>query len=123
MDMKHLYWLSQPNIMVQYKLPGTFFTSPKKEFDEETCLHEILAILSKGVTFPRDSSDFGDMVRDRTKLKYSLSISSLDSESLKKEIPLIRLLRFMRAYASHTYKGGCFRSYFMDVFDVFYESR
>ena len=35
--------------------------------------------------------------------------------------PLINLLCFMRAYASHTYTyKGNFRIYFMDVFNVFY---
>lgn len=125
-DMKELYWMTQPNILVQYNLPGTFFTSPKKELDEETCLHEILAILSKGVHFHKDSSDLGDMVGDKSQLKYSLDIVSgmEDCPFLKnEEDSLVRLLCFMKAYASHTYKGGCFRSYFMDVFDVFYTTK
>ncbi len=133
MDMKELYFITHhKNILEQYGLPYTFFTEPEKVLDEETCLHELITLLvQKTLHFPKDSSDFGDMTVSKTgesihypKVKVtSLHIKTPYVKTNPKDAEadtLIRFLCFLRAYASHTYVKGSFRSYFMDVFDVFY---
>ena len=130
--MKHLYQITtQKNILERYKLPYTFFTDPDKELDEETCLHEIICILTNyRFHFPRDSSDFGEMTDNKS--GESIKYPPINAISKKTKVPyvqddsnpLINLLCFMRAYASHTYsQRGSFRLYFMDVFDVFYHMK
>lgn len=127
MDMKELYFITtNKNILEQYRLPHTFFTKPEKALDEETCLHEIIYLLvHKKLSFEKDSSDFGEMIDSKS--GDSISYPKVDIVStgvatpfVNTYDPLIRLLCFMKAYASHTYKGGSFRLYFMDVFDTFY---
>ena len=112
--------------MEQHGLPHTFFTVPEKVLDEETCLHEMIYILvHERLQFSKDSSDFGEMIESKSgdAISYpSLVVHSngVETPYVKTKDPLIRFLCFMKAYASHTYKGGSFRKYFMDVFDVFY---
>jgi hypothetical protein len=127
MDMKELYAMTtHKNILEMYHLPHTFFTTPEKVLDEETCLHEIIYLLvHKKMTFTKDSSDFGEMIHSKSGEsivypKVSIESSGVATPFVKTSDPLIRLLCFMKAYASHTYKGGSFRHYFMDVFDTFY---
>jgi hypothetical protein len=80
MDMKHLYKItSQSNILEKYKLPYTFFTDPQKELDEETCLHEIICILTNDkLHFSNDSSDFGEFIDNKSaeSIEYDLDINS-----------------------------------------------
>ncbi len=129
MDMKRLYQITtQKNILEKYNLPYTFFTDPDKELDAETCLHEIICILTNHrLHFSKDSSDFGEMIDNKS--GESIKYPKMDADSLKVKVPyveddsniLVYLLCFMRAYASHTYsQRGSFRLYFMDVFDIFY---
>jgi hypothetical protein len=129
MDMKRLYQITtQKNILEEYKLPYTFFTDPDKVLDEETCLHEIICILTNTkLHFSKDSSDFGEMIDNKS--GESIKYPKMDARPNKVKVPyvtddsnpLVNLLCFMRAYASHTYhQRGSFRLYFMDVFDVFY---
>jgi len=128
MDMKELYFMTtQKNILEQYNLPHTFFTSPEKVLDEETCLHEMIALLvHEKMSFPKDSSDFGEMIDSKSGDSIQYPEVEIDSKGVETPYvntsnPLIRFLCFMRAYASHTYKQkGSFRLYFMDVFDAFY---
>jgi hypothetical protein len=115
------------NILEQYNLPHTFFTSPEKVLDEETCLHEIIALLvHEKLSFEKDSSDFGEMIDSKSGdsihyPKVDIVSKDIDTPYVNTRNPLIRCLCFMKAYASHTYKHqGSFRLYFMDVFDVFY---
>jgi len=130
MDMKELYFItSQKNILEKHRLSHTFFTVPEKVLDEETCLHELISILvHERLHFPKDSSDFGEMTESKTGdaiqyPKVKIQSKKVDTPYLKSETkdPLIRFLCFLKAYASHTYQGGSFRHYFMDIFDVFYE--
>jgi hypothetical protein len=137
MEMQHLYDIvSKPNILEIYDLPHTFFTDPEKALDEETCLHEIIHILvHEKLHFPVDSSDFSEMIDSKS--GESIQFPQVEIESMRvkppflKNInstdpmnPLINLLCFMRAYASHTYTHkGSFRLYFIDVFNVFYGYR
>lgn len=129
MDMKELYFITtQKNILEKYGLPHTFFTIPEKVLDEETCLHELISILvNQRLQFNKDSSDFGEMIDSKSgdSIQYpKVSVQSNEIETpylkTKGTDPLIRFLCFMKAYASHTYTGGSFRCYFMDVFDTFY---
>lgn len=129
MDMKELYFLtSQKNILEQHGLPYTFFTVPEKALDEETCLHEMISILvHERLYFPKDSSDFGEMIDSKSGdsihyPKVDIQPHRVKTPFVETHDPLIRFLCFMKAYASHTYKGGSFRHYFMDVFDVFYDT-
>ena len=130
MDMQELYFITtQKNILEKHGLSHTFFTEPEKVLDEETCLHELISILvNEKLHFPKDSSDFGEMIESKSgdAIQYpKIKIQSSDVKTpyLKSESkdPLIRFLCFMKAYASHTYQRGSFRHYFMDLFDVFYE--
>lgn len=127
MDMKELYFMTtHKNILEKYNLPYTFFTLPDKVLDEETCLHEIIYLLvHKKMSFPKDSSDFGEMIDSKSgdSIRYPkvpVETHGIATPYVKTNDPLIRLLCFMKAYASHTYKNGSFRLYFMDLFDVFY---
>ena len=137
MDLKQLYFLSKEvNILEKYGLPYTFFTEPQKKLSEETCLNEIIRILiTSEFQFPIDSSDLCEFVEykkgstlttpyKQVELSESKIVkppfikrkmSNLDDDSF------IKLLCFMKAYASHTYTHkGCFKEYFKDVFNVFY---
>ena len=128
MDMKELYFMTtHKNILEKYNLPHTFFTSPEKVLDEETCLHEIIALLvHEKLSFEKDSSDFGEMIDSKSgdSIRYpkvDIVSRDIDTPYVNTRNPLIRCLCFMKAYASHTYKQqGSFRLYFMDLFDVFY---
>jgi len=130
MDMKELYFITQQkNILETYQLPATFFTVPEKALDEETCLHEMIAILVHDkLHFPKDSSDFGEMTESKSgdAIHYPnvpIQSSEVETPFAKTKEPLIRFLCFLKAYASHTYSrdaSGSFRQYLMDVFDVFY---
>jgi hypothetical protein len=129
MDVKQLYRMTtQKNILERYDLPHTFFTDPHAVLDEETCLHEILCILiNHKLHFPDDSSDFGEMIDLKSGESINYPKLGIVSSKVKPPYvkdpsnPLINLLCFMRAYASHTYSyKGNFRIYFMDVFNVFY---
>lgn len=126
--MKELYFIAtEKNILEKYGLPDDFFTVPNKVLAEDSCLHEIINILvHERLTFTKDSSDFGEMIDSKSgdSIKYpkvSVDTNGIECPYVNTKDPLIRLLCFMKAYASHTYSGGSFRLYFMDVFDVFYE--
>jgi len=130
MDIKQLYKITtKENILEKYDLPHTFFTDPSPALDEETCLHEILCILiNHRLHFPDDSSDFGEMIDLKSGESIQYPSFSIQSKNVKVPYvkddsnPLVNLLCFMRAYASHTYSyKGNFRIYFMDVFNIFYE--
>lgn len=127
--MKRLYKITtQKNILETYDLPYSFFTNPSKELDEETCLHEIIYILTQfHLHFSKDSSDFGEMIDNKSGESIKYPTTDIRTKRVKvpyindESNPLINLLCFMRAYASHTYsQRGSFRLYFMDVFDIFY---
>jgi hypothetical protein len=128
MDMKELYFIThKKNILEQHGLPYTFFTVPEKALDEETCLHELISILvHEPLHFPKDSSDFGEMIDAKSGEsihypKVKIHPHQVKTPFVDTQDPLIRFLCFLKAYASHTYKSGSFRHYFMDVFDVFYQ--
>lgn len=129
MDMEKLYSVvKNKNILERYNLDHTFFTYPVKALDEETCLHEIINILVKyRLHFDEDYSDFGEMIDSKS--GESIHYPKVEIESLRVRPPfvkdysnpLVNLLCFMKAYASHTYSyKGSFKHYFIDVFDVFY---
>lgn len=134
MDLKYLYELtSNKNILEKYNLPYDFFTSPHKVLSEETCLNEILFILStKHLTFPNeDSSDLIEFIENKNMDHMEDQYANIEvNEKLKHvKVPyikntsnqFIKLLCFIKAYASNTYKGkGAFKEYFKDVFNVFY---
>ena len=135
MDLKQLYFLSKDvNILEKYDLPYTFFTEPQKKLSEETCLNEIIRILTTSeFQFPNDSSDLCEFIEYKSGeiltspyKKVELSESKIVKPPFIKhkcsdEDSFMKLLCFMKAYASHTYTHkGCFKEYFKDVFDVFY---
>jgi hypothetical protein len=139
MDLKELYFLSKHvNILEKYELPYTFFTEPQKKLSEETCLNEIIRILiTSEFQFPNDSSDLCEFVEYKKGSKLTTPYKKVELSEAKivktpyikgkythseKELDsFIKLLCFMKAYASHTYTHkGCFKEYFKDVFNVFY---
>jgi len=126
MDLKDLYFLAtHQNILEAHKLPYTFFTEPHKILDEDTCLEQIIRILSGKVTLPHeDSSDVYDMIqgKDTFSNAYQYDIKKIKTPYIKhSDDDFVHLICFMKAYASHTYSyKGSFKEYFKDVFDVFY---
>lgn len=135
MDLKQLYFLSKEvNILEKYGLPYTFFTEPQKKLSEETCLNEIIRILiTSEFQFPNDSSDLCEFVEYKNGSQLTTPYKKVElSESKIVKPPFIKrkdydddsfikLLCFMKSYASHTYPHkGSFKEYFKDVFDVFY---
>jgi hypothetical protein len=137
MDLKQLYFLSKDvNILEKYDLPYTFFTEPQKKLSEEICLNEIIRILTTSeFQFPYDSSDLCEFIEYKNGQQLTSPYKKVElSESKIVKTPFIKnknksfdddsfikLLCFMKAYASHTYTHkGCFKEYFKDVFDVFY---
>lgn len=135
MDLKYLYDIAtSKNILEQYNLPHDFFTSPHKVLSEETCLNEILDILTtKHITFPNeDSSDVIEFVENKEEDIIENSYKHVEVNHKLKHVNVpyikktsntfIKLLCFMRAYASNTYSGrGSFKEYFKDVFNIFYK--
>ena len=67
MDLKDLFILAKSqNILEKHKLPYNFFTEPVKILTEDTCLEQILHILSNHIKFPdNDSSDVCDMIEGK----------------------------------------------------------
>lgn len=134
MDLKYLYDIANSkNILEEYKLPYDFFTSPHKVLNEEVCLNEIIYILSTSdIIFPHhDSSDLIELIEDKNqddmknpylKVEVNEKLKHVKTPYIKKtDNEFVKLLCFMRAYASNTYKNkGCFKEYFKDVFNVFY---
>ena len=131
MDLKDLYFfIQQKNILELNNLSHTFFTEPDKKLTEETCLNQILRILStETIVFPEDSSDVFDMIIHKNeKIMVKIYKKVKTSEKIVKtpyispsNDSFINLICFMKAYASHTYSHrGSFKEYFKDVFDVFY---
>jgi len=103
-----------------------------KEYNEERCLHEIIKIIVKNkIQFPKkDTSDLIEFIRDKDKNSFHYPTFKIkDKEMVAPYInpyngindPFIRLLCFIKAYASHTYKyKGGFKEHFKKVFNVFY---
>ena len=134
MELKELFFLAKnKNILEQHKLPYTFFTEPVKMLTEETCLDQIVRLLSNDIPFPHnDSSDLFDMIEGKSEfpeLYKNLNLNLNETSELNVKTPYIKpthdpfvnLICFMKAYASHTYTHkGSFKEYFKDVFDVFY---
>ena len=134
MDLKDLYDLvNEKNILETYNLPYNFFTNPKKVLEKDTCLNEILYILSTATfSFPHnDSSDVIELIENKDynlmKDKYKMIEIDENHKYIKtpyvKNIsdPFVILLCFIKAYASHTYTHrGSFKEYLKDVFNVFY---
>jgi hypothetical protein len=133
MDLKYLYDLTNStNILEKYNLPHNFFTKPDKVLNEETCLNEIIYLLiHKSLQFPsNDTSDIDEFVKDKTVEDLLEPYSNIETISIKHvKTPyvkntnntFIKLICFMRAYASNTYTHkGNFKEYFKDVFNVFY---
>ena len=132
MDLKYLYDMTNSeNILEKYNLPYNFFTKPHKVLTEETCLNEILNILIHNkIEFPnQDTSDIEEFIENKNETDLTYEYSSLNPIQINHvNIPyikdtnnnFIKLICFMRAYASHTYRNGNFKEYFKDVFDVFY---
>jgi len=121
------YFLKNVNILEQYDLPHTFFTEPIREYDEETCLHEIIKIIvNHKIIFPKkDTSDLNEFIKDKDTFHYP-SFKFKDKEIIPPYIkindPFIKLLCFMKSYASHTYKyKGSFKEHFLNVFNIFYK--
>ena len=135
MDLKYLYEIAtSKNILEQYNLPYDFFTSPKKVLSEETCLNEIIYILTTNhIKFPNvDSSDLIEFIENKTEDEMEDPYLNIEIEEKMKHVKppyvkktnnqFIKLLCFIRAYASNTYTNkGCFKEYFKDVFNIFYE--
>jgi hypothetical protein len=134
MDLKELYELvNSVNILEKYNLPYDFFTSPKKILTEEICLNEIIYILqNKTIMFPvNDSSDLIEFIENKNSTTLQSYYQNIEFEPDTKHIkpPYIKstnnsfivLLCFIKAYASNTYSHkGCFKEYYKDVFNVFY---
>jgi len=123
------YFIKNVNILEKYDLPHTFFTEPIRQYDEEGCLHEIIKIIvNHKIKFPKkDTSDLIEFIRDKNSFHYP-HFKIKDKEIMAPFIdpyqdsdPFIRLLCFMKSYASHTFKyKGSFKEHFKNVFDVFY---
>lgn len=134
MDLKELYDLvNEKNILEKYNLPYNFFTTPKKALDQDTCLNEILYILTTAsFSFPHnDSSDVIELIenKDYILMKDRYKMVEIDEKHKHIKPPYVKdskdsfviLLCFIRAYASHTYTHrGSFKEYLKDVFNVFY---
>jgi hypothetical protein len=134
MDLKELYDLiNSENILEKYNLPYNFFTSPEKIYNEEICLNEIIYILhKKNVMFPEnDSSDLIEFIENKNieiletpykNIDFDIKIKHVNPPYIKKSNnQFINLLCFLKAFASNTYKNkGCFKEYFKEVFNVFY---
>ena len=130
MDIINFYhFIKNVNILEKYDLPYTFFTEPIREYNEETCLHEIIKIIvNNKIKFPKkDTSDLIEFIRDKNSFHYP-KFKIKDKEMMAPFIdpyqdsdPFIRLLCFMKSYASHTFKyKGSFKEHFKNVFNVFY---
>ena len=123
------YFIKNVNILEKHDLPHTFCTEPLRQYDEERCLHEIIKIIVKHkIVFPKkDTSDLIEFVRDKNSFHYP-NFKFKDKEIMAPYInpygdndPFIRLICFMKAYASHTFKyKGSFKDHFKNVFNVFY---
>jgi hypothetical protein len=134
MDLKELYDLvNSVNILEKYNLPYNFFTSPQKILTEELCLNQIIYILnSKKIEFPiNDSSDLIEFTENKNintmknyynDIEFEYNMSHIKPPYVKNTTnSFIILLCFIKAYASNTYSyNGCFKEYFKDVFNVFY---
>jgi hypothetical protein len=133
MDLKELYDLvNEKNILETYNLPHNFFTKPKKALDKDTCLNEIIYILTTATfSFPhKDTSDVIELIenKDYVLMKDRYKMVEIDKHKpinppYVKDIndPFVILLCFIKAYASHTYTHrGSFKEYLKDVFNVFY---
>ena len=132
MDIINFYhFIKNENMLEKYDLPHTFFTEPIREYNEELCLHEIIKIIvNHKIKFPtKDTSDLIEFVRDKKSFHYP-KFKIKDKEIITPYIkdpnkisnePFIRLICFMKSYASHTYKyKGKFKEHFKKVFNVFY---
>lgn len=127
MDIINFYhFIKNVNILEKYNLPHTFFTEPIRDYDEERCLHEIIKIIvNHKIKFPKkDTSDLIEFVRDKDKFNYP-HFKFYDNEMMApytdSNDPFIRLLCFIKCYASHTFKyKGNFKDHFKKVFNVFY---
>jgi hypothetical protein len=133
MDLKELYDLvNEKNILETYKLPHNFFTKPKKELDKDTCLNEIIHILTTATfSFPhKDTSDVIELIENKDSVlmkdKYKM-VEIVKHKHIKPPYvkdtndSFVILLCFIKAYASHTYSHrGSFKEYLKDVFNVFY---
>jgi hypothetical protein len=125
------YFIKNVNILEKHNLPHTFFTEPIRQYDEERCLHEIIKIIvNHKIKFPKkDTSDLIEFVRDKNSFHYP-KFKFKDKEMITPYIkdpniiinePFIRLICFMKSYASHTYKyKGSFKEHFKHVFNIFY---
>ena len=134
MDLKELYDLvHEKNILETYNLPYNFFTKPIKVLDKDTCLNEILYLLSTATfSFPHnDSSDVIELIENKeyTLMKEKYNIIEIVNNHKYIKTPYVKdssntfvvLICFIKAYASHTYTHqGSFKEYLKDVFDVFY---
>jgi hypothetical protein len=134
MELKELYdMVNEKNILEKYDLPYNFFTTPKKVLDQDTCLNEILHILTTTTfSFPHnDSSDVVELIenKDSILMKDQYKMVEIDDNHVyikppyvkNAKDPFIVLICFIRAYASHTYTHrGSFKEYLKDVFNVFY---
>lgn len=128
MDLKDLFILAKSkNILEEHKLPYNFFTEPVKILTEDTCLEQILRILSSNIKFPKnDSSDVSDIIEGKE--SFNDIYHTIDMKTIVKtpyikptNDPFVNLICFMKAYASHTYSKGSFKEYFKNVFQVFYD--
>jgi hypothetical protein len=136
MDLKELYLFSkETNILEKYNLPHNFFTSPEKiNIDNDVYLEELLFLLSTHtLKFPlNDSSDMIEFIenKDPVVMRKTYDNIEINTHRTKVSVPylnkntndtLLKVLCFMKAYASSTYTNkGSFKEYFKDVFDVFY---
>jgi hypothetical protein len=134
MDLKELYDLvNEKNILETYNLPHNFFTKPDKVLTQDTCLNEILHILTTATfSFPHnDTSDVIELIEDKDSIlmKDKYKMVEIDDKSKRIKPPYVKnindsfviLVCFIKAYASHTYTHrGSFKEYLKDVFNVFY---
>ena len=120
------YFIKNENVLEKYDLPHTFFTEPKIEYEQERCLHEIIKIIvNHKIQFTkRDTSDLIEFVRDKKGFnypKFKFNDKEMIAPFTDSDEPFIRLLCFIKSYASHTYKyKGNFKEHFKKVFNVFY---
>ena len=116
-----LVWISQ-NLSIPFWVIGHVHLSVNVYED----LHEIIKIIVKHkITFPKkDTSDLIEFVKDKKSFhypKFTFNDKEIIAPFTNSNEPFIRLICFMKSYASHTFKYNTnFKDHFKKVFNIFY---